>query len=43
MFGKQPSFEDEIIDAVLEDERAALISQLRGDQLDDEGSWLSLA
>ena len=41
---KTPPLEDEILDAVIEDERAALIAQLRErGQSDDEQSWLSLA
>ena len=42
MLAKQPGSKDVILEAVLEDERAAFISQLRGDLLDDEGSWFSL-
>jgi hypothetical protein len=37
MSGKQPRFEDEILEAVLEGERAALISELlESRQPDDE-------
>ena len=35
---------DDLLDAILEDERAALIAELRArGQADDETSWLSLA